>query len=852
MNYEQASKKSRSEKIILSTIDSIELAKLFVADGLNYKRSVNFFVVGVSKDGVDLTKHGNTSLSVDQWYFDEVNMMLYVRTSLDPKNYDIGIKYRHFLSTTPLNLPCELSSGGQDVPWLPLISSIGALGEQLDDQAVGIVLESNTSIKLINRDGFFDNIFDKHIWENKDVYFYSWFPGTSMDEIQPLFAGVVESKTFGEDFVSFAVKDNLYKLRNTVSLPTFSALDGNILPTYLGKPKRRIYGMADTVKTISTSAILDGYNISGTISGNIGDKVILGVGTSFYAETSPGDEIYYTVGTTTYKAGIATIDSNTQITLSKEAEASFSGLTVKLKPKIPWYKKNRTWNLSGYKLFEPSVTITSVISSSAFTLSNTEGFFANDEILVNGIAVQIKNVSFNTIVTKTTVSPAPSAGMTVTKRPVINVYHGSKKMVYGRDYTYTNSTECLINIENGSSGYPAEFNLVEPQFVNIDLDFHDGTGGNPANMISTNDPVDLRTILKPRDWIKADNIAYPEYFEILDVSENQIILRTNFTHSAGKLHAYIKTPEYIDENSLITVDCLGIDDIGNWAKTAADSVKHILSEDCQFFTVNDPSFIKSNADCDYIMSLVIPEDIGNESPMVRDVINQINTSVFGALFVSRSEGISYSILNSVKPEITDQLKDDDILGFSVSTNQKIISDVKVNYRQFIDIYSGESATKTTTQTSDLVNKYVKILNKQEKTIYLYEDEKAEIMAHRILLFNSLSSLTVKIKAKMNLALVSICDKIYLSFDRLFKRFSDSQRLKLGIVTSIRRDGFGVEIEVNDMGNIFNRIPSIAPDTTPDYTSATDEDKIKWGFILDDATKTPDSTLENGLGSGIIG
>jgi hypothetical protein len=55
-----------------------------------------------------------------------------------------------------------------------------------------------------------------------------------------------------------------------------------------------------------------------------------------------------------------------------------------------------------------------------------------------------------------------------------------------------------------------------------------------------------------------------------------------------------------------------------------------------------------------------------------------------------------------------------------------------------------------------------------------------------------------------------------------------------------------------MGNIFNRNPTIAPTGTLSFTAASDDDKIKYGFILSTTTETPDITSEDELGNCLIG
>jgi len=151
-----------------------------------------------------------------------------------------------------------------------------------------------------------------------------------------------------------------------------------------------------------------------------------------------------------------------------------------------------------------------------------------------------------------------------------------------------------------------------------------------------------------------------------------------------------------------------------------------------------------------------------------------------------------------------------------------------------------------------VDDLIGIKNTFEKTIYLYETSSATIIAQRIALFNSLSNGNVKLKAKMNLAEVLVNDKIYLELDRLFARYGGLDRRKLGTVTGVKRDGYNTELTITDLGNIYNRVPSIAPSATLNYASSDSNDKIKWGYIVDGDTNTPDITSEEGLGNYIIG
>jgi hypothetical protein len=840
MSYYTESLKPRSEKITLVTCDAVERLKLFTLVGSDYERVVDNFIVGVKDSGTSLIE-GTIPLSLNQWNYNPLTKTLSVNVGSDPKTKDISVTYRLFYSNAPINLPYDLNTG-EVVEWLPYISSVASIGQQLDSENTGIVLESNSSVDLFNSDGHFDNIYDRYIFENQSIKFYSWFPTIPISERVQLFDGVIESKTFTDSKVTLRVKDFVYRLKNKVNLGLFSDADGIILPSILGTAKRRIYGQADHVKCVSLDATLDGYPLSGSISGNISSDILLGVGTFFLDEVSPGDDLFIILNNVSHKIGVISVDSNTQVTTTSILSIGFSGASLKNKPKINWRKKNRTWQIANHKLRSPSVLITSVESPSLFVVSSTVDFFSGDTILINGIQSTIRLISGNKIQAGTNIIPIPVIGNSIVKRPISKATINTSESLYSRDYTYTNTTYSNVIFDP-----LAEFNMAEQSIFNINFTFT-----NSSRSISTSSMVDLRSVVTNRDWIKSGNVSHTEWYEILEVKEQSIILRTSFAYPTTTGSAYYKNIEYINEESLITVNCIGMEFDGKWIKTASDAARNLVLNDAGFLNLNEASFIKANADCDYILSLVIPDKIGGPYTMIRDELTKICQSVFGALYVDVNHAISFSIFNSKKPESLASLKDDDILSFSVESTQNIINESKVNYSPYVDVYSGNNAFKTTTHISSFVNNLIGIKSTYEKTIYLYEDDKAEILAQRLCFFKSLENSIVTLKTKMNLSTTVINDKIYLSLDRLFKRYAGNDRRRLGVVSGIKKGEFGCEISISDLGNIYNRVMSIAPNSALEYLSSSDDDKIKWCYLVDTNTNTPDPLSENGLGSYLIG
>lgn len=846
MNYTDFANNPRSEKIILVTAEASKEVKLFtVYSDSVYTRSVDHFVVGVKEGTSTLTQASSSSLSPGQFYFDAKNKALYVRMSdsSNPKTKSVSIIFRFFWANAPVVLPYDLASG-TPVEWEGRLQSIGSLGQQLDDQNTGIVLESSSDISLENTDGYFDEIFDQLIWEYKTVKFFSWSPSIPISEAKKIFEGIIDSKDFSPNVVKFKLKDFVFRLKNKVNLPLFSDADGAVLPTYLGTPKRRIYGKVKQLPCAGIDTVGEGISLTGTITITLDSVSATGTGTSFLDELTPGDEITTIVQGETIKLGVESVESNTAFTLTQKAKVTILNFTGKARFQTPWRRKNRRWHVAGHKLRAPVANILFVYSSNRILVDSVADLYAGDSVKINDEYVIIRRISGNQIVLNSSLSPKPVVGDQLIKNPVSNVFFGSKELIIDRDWTLINSTEAIIEINQ-----EAEKNIAEPRSVGVNLVF---TNGSRSITLASGVVADLRTILKPRDWVRKNKIDEADYYEILDVSENEITLRTAFTGTTQTNSALMKNVEIISDNSLITVNTMGIEVSGEWVKTPSQAVRHLVLNDAGFPSVNEASFNEAKNECEFITSLFIPSRLGGSSPDIKSVITMINESVFGSLYGNSSWEISYSILNSKKPVTFESIKDDDIISFDVVSDQKIINAVKINYRPFTDIFTGSDAFEVYQGTSDFVDRMIGIQNTHERTIYLYESDKAEIIGQRIMFFQSLSNCKVQVKAKLNLVNTSVNDKIFLELDRMFKRYGGRDRRKIGVVTSIKKNGYDVDVDFIDLGGIYNRVPSIAPNTASDYASATRDEVIQYGYCVDNLTLTPNVLSELELGNNLIG
>jgi len=845
MTFEEAALLPRSEKITLVTIEAAKQVKLFdLYSGSTYSKSVDNVVSRVFYNGAELTiGTDRDSLTGGQFYFSPIDKKLYLYSTNEPSLNKIIIYFKFFFSNAPLILPNDLGSG-YSVEWLPLINKIGSIGQRLDDENTGIVLESTSSIDLINNDGFFDPIFDALIWENKQVRFYYWFPITPITEAKKVFEGVIGSKDFSSTSVSFRINDFIFKLRNILNLELFTALDGFVPDSLIGKPKRRIYGRADKVKCAPIDIIGTGYNLTGTHSLVATSKTLTGVGSSYLSQLFTGDEIILTFNSVQHKFTVELITSNTVATLSKESDLNITSALATIRPEIPFRKKNRRWHIAGHKLTSSVATILNVIDSRTFLVDDNKEFFQGDIVTINGTTTSVDRVSGSQIILEQFIFPVPVSTDEIVKDPVLSAYYGNQRLILNRDFTITNTTEAILELDE-----LAEFNVSTERTTGSAVTL---TFTVSDRNITTASAVDLRTLIKPKDWIRSTVQSSDVWYEIATVYEKSIVLVGNYTQTTNTNIGRIKQVDIVGDESLITVDCYGIQYEGKWVKDPSDAVKHMVKFDAGFTNIDIDSFEQAKADGNFTMSLIIPDDVGQNSPSIKDSINKVNDSVFGSLYGNSTQQIAYSIVNSRRPVDSSIIRDDDILSWSSDSINTIVNKVVLNYAPFVDFNTGENSFKVITFNSEFVNSAIGIETTKEITSYIYEDSKAIVIAQRAAFYNSLSKLKITLKGKANFFSSYVNDRIYLKLDRMFGRFGSGHKAKIAIVSGVSLNATDSEITINDMGNIFNRNPVIAPSAIVAFSSSTEDDNIKYGYILDNDKLVPDVTSEKELGNCLIG
>ncbi len=575
-------------------------------------------------------------------------------------------------------------------------------------------------------------------------------------------------------------------------------------------------------------------SLTGTVSFDAEGRYMTGSGTNFIDELSIEDEISIPnqLEETLYK--IEEVRSNTLAILAELPTAAFSG-SVQVRPNVPYRRKNRKWHVAGHKLRAPSTTITRVLQLNRFEADTTD-FFEGDAIDVNGETAFIKRISEqdNLFILRQNLSTLPSIGNTVSKKPISKVYFNKKELLIDRDFSITNnSTECYITLDN-----LAEFNIAREQSIRGVLTF-----SNASNAVTGTNTF-FTTYIEPRDWIKSTDINHTTWYEVLEViDDTNLTLRTAYAGGNFSGQSKKKNVIYVNDDSIITADCTGKENTsGDWVKTASDAVKDLLSL-AGITDINTASFSTADAEAPQILSLKLPLRPDGARPKIKDVITLVNKSVFGSLYVKSDWSLAFSVLSSEKPTDLVELADDDQIKWSVSTRTNIARRIYAKYRHFdADKFTGEVGSAVYEYENTFVDRLLGNKASLNEDIYLYYQRDAETMAQRYALLNSLTQSIVTVQGKLNLTLKNINDKIFIKFDRLYKRFgTGNSNRKIGIISKISRGGQDTSVGFTDLGNIFNRVANIADTTANDFTASGEDERILIGYIVDNDTELPNSS-----------
>lgn len=394
----------------------------------------------------------------------------------------------------------------------------------------------------------------------------------------------------------------------------------------------------------------------------------------------------------------------------------------------------------------------------------------------------------------------------IDEAPATN-YHTTSRLYIKNEDQYKYDVGMTITIESGGMDHTSEILAV--------------------NRVDGNSYIDLvtpaATAFQNGDSIK----EMPAFF-----------LRQPFADPSIVSTFEYKQVEFIQDNSTLSFNVLGKtkDGLpsGEWIQTgseaALDLIKAINIEE-----INVAKFDEASENARQLLSLSIPQSPNQKPQATRDAINLINRSVIGSLNMDNDLKLQYTIM---QPEIDEEqipeVADEDVISWKVNTvNGDLIQSVGIDYRhQDYNISEEGKGSENVQYSYEFVDKYIGTTNRDDLDVYLYETFDATVRSHRETYYRSLSRSDITFTTDLRLEHLNIGDSIVVNFRRLYRRLGDNYNKKVVMVVGKRVTGQRITYFCTDFGNIYNRSNIITRNDAPCYEDATEEEKLKLGFITD--------------------
>lgn len=218
----------------------------------------------------------------------------------------------------------------------------------------------------------------------------------------------------------------------------------------------------------------------------------------------------------------------------------------------------------------------------------------------------------------------------------------------------------------------------------------------------------------------------------------------------------------------------------------------------------------------------------------REIINNINTSVFGMLIQSNSFQLEYACL---RPRVSSNMpfyNESDVISYRTdSTNKNMIRQAVVEYgfREY-DYISKVSLNFSVDKDSKIADYIIGTTKTRTFKSLCVNQIDAQRLANRWTFLLEYSSNSVTFNTKLVASQLQINDVIQISHRKMYERLGGNGNTKLLIVEKIAKKGDGVEITAIDLSNAFNRVAKIS-NTITNYSNSNDETRLHSGFYTDE-------------------
>jgi hypothetical protein len=829
--FSEYKEKESSEKIALVVIESGRRLMGWVLHSGSVYKITEFSspkIVSVEDNGTTLVAGSSASLSAGQYYYDESASILYLRASGsgNPNARFITLTEKNFYSNNGVKASFDLSIG-HDVYWLPMLSDTSDFTLELDNQnQIGVAIEGSGSIRFFNDQDYWKSRFDKLTWENQRIFVYSWNRSLEITQAKLLFRGRVVGKAWTPTNVSFSCKDLINELRAPVPLVDMADYVGaRITDSELKRKQRIVYGYNFGYRPLNIDQFLDGYPIPGTVALTSASPTVTGTSTEFLKYLSIGDKVTFNGVEDDFT--IKTVDSNTQITLTQNYTGlTVSGLTLSFESDYSSRWVNREWLIAGHATREPSTTIDEGFTLDYFTVVDSSDILPGDNILIDGESFIVDQINGNGIRTTTNLASLPASGTTVVRPSVSNVYINTSKLIIDRDYDYDASTAVL------TLDPLAEYN-VAPEFTPTGTI----TLTSSSRTVSGSGTLFLAEF-KVNDWVRVSPQA--DFFEILSVdSDTQMTLRTNSSYSQSGAGLAKRVSVFNHDVDVLSLDAMGKSSTGTTGgvllKTGAQIVEDLLIDAGLSSSINSASFDDASVLNPAPLGVLIPKKASDtKPPKIRDVISEINKSVFGSLIQNNDFELAYNVLRPKRSTASLNLSERDVLSFSIKADSsKIIKTAKVRYKfKEYDIVSKEELFNEVTHTSNVGQYLTKTQNEFIIDTFLAFEQDADTAAERWAFLLEYASTVMTVETKLQAIESEVNDAVILSHEKIYERIGSSSSRKVGAVQRASRSAFETSLELEDLAQAFSRCSVITENTAEDFLNSNDSQRAVQGYITD--------------------
>jgi len=219
---------------------SLSYLKETIALTTGYNSIINKVVTSMVADGVTLTLVNSISSvhsTSNSYWQDTINGIVYVNVGGNPSSQITNL----IASFTLYQATSGVVLNGNY--YEPYIISAPTISQRTDNILSGFSVIGGGTVSLINTDGFWNRIFDKFLWENRNAILRFGGELLPIGEYEQVFTGIIFNKSWSEKTVSLDIRDNQMSLLRALPETLFNSTNNpNADTNILGLPVPIAYG----------------------------------------------------------------------------------------------------------------------------------------------------------------------------------------------------------------------------------------------------------------------------------------------------------------------------------------------------------------------------------------------------------------------------------------------------------------------------------------------------------------------------------------------------------------------------------------------------------------------------------